>query len=256
MKKYFKLLFIAVLLLQPLQLMAALSLEALEIVETMRRNLNQSSAQNETTIPASSADSYVVGSQLKQALLRMRSQIYGRATEGSSISSLKDHSEKIARAVDEVEIPELYIPGSALRIALDKIRSTRDPGEICNDEIKKVPNASAKDEGTAVESAVNSPAPIESEPSQDLDRRAESVSEPQAPEIEEPKTIEESDLPSRLEELKQKYHTNRASQLPSEPEKHDEPGEAKKEDVANDELNLKLKKHEFKMPGSYRIIVR
>ncbi|MEW6710387.1 MAG: hypothetical protein AB1403_11245 [Candidatus Riflebacteria bacterium] len=256
MKKYFKLLFIAVLLLQPLQLMAALSLEALEIVETMRRNLNQFSAQKETTMPASSAESYVVGSQLQQALLRMRSQIYGRENEGSVIPSLKDRSEKIARAVDEVDVPELYIPGSALRIALDKIRSTRAPDEICNDELNKDLNSAAGNEDSVAEPAADSAIPLESEPSSTIEKEPEPSNESKASEIEQPAAPEESDLPSRLEALKQKYHADRANQLPSEPEKPAEPAEAKKEDMATDELNLKLKKHEFKMPGSYRIIVR
>ncbi|MFZ5952486.1 MAG: hypothetical protein ACOYXC_17430 [Candidatus Rifleibacteriota bacterium] len=256
MKKYFKLLFITVLLLHPLQVMAALSLEALEIVETMRRNLSQISAQKEADLPVPSSESYVVGSQLQQALAKMRSQIYGQAIEASPIPSLKDHSEKIARAVDEVEIPELYIPGSALRIALDKIRSTRDPGEICIDELKKDFKTAAKDEAAVAEPAVESATPVESKPLQEPVDKAEPVSEPQATEIEEPAASEESDLPSRLEALKQKYQTDSANEVPAQSEKQDEPAATKKEDTETDDLNLKLKKHEFKMPGSYRIIVR
>lgn len=229
MKKTIILLLLAFVILQPVASSAALSLEALEMVEQLRRDLqaNQPAASDVAQVAEPDKNEYVVGKELKEALSRLRRNVYGDAARSENTSetlTLQDRTEKINRTIEEENVPELYIAGSELKEAIARVRATRDPAEI-NNNIDQFQD--------------NSSAPV-----------AASIS-----------TSKDTSLPEP-ESLQLKFHRNEATKDVekaaeiSAADNASEISETAQEEMQNRALNRQISKREFKMPKNYRIIVR
>jgi hypothetical protein len=257
--KIFQLLLLTIVLLQPVSLSAALSLEALEMVEQLRRNLNGQNTQTvadadivEKISPKSSEpEQYVVGMELRNALKRLRRAVYGSETPERKIPALsqavEDRAEIISHSVEEEEVPELYVAGVELKDAIARIRATRDPSEICNDVDKRAVDLAVsadlvvEPDEERVESVVDS-----------VDRLEDEVVAPVTAAVAETKSYENDDESDALK-LKFKKLVSAQKAAPVE-EKADS---SKDLDKLHDKvINREIKKHEFKMPENYRIIVR
>lgn len=215
-KKTFSLLLLLLFMIlsQPGVLQAALSLEALDMVEQLRRGLEKHPV-SETPVQTADSGEYIPGKALESALRKMRQRVYGE-----KVVKLPTRTESLEKVVEEVNVPELYVPGVALRTAIERVKASRDPDEMCN-EMVNVPDPS---QAPAKPQMVEAPKP-----------QNQAISEPN-PEKEALK------LKSANETVK-----------PSVEENIDT---SKEKDQETQQLNQQLEKHEFKMPGNYRVIVR
>lgn len=264
MNKIFQLLLLVIVILQPVSLSAALSLEALEMVEQLRRNLNGQSApetsgkaviENVVAIEPGQ-EQYVVGQELREALKRLRRSVYGSETPvrkvPAALPTVEERAETLAKSLDEEDVSELYIAGVELKEAIVRVRATRDPSEICDEVDKRVVESGEK------------VVPVEVDETRDENVVA-SVDEPQEPQepVEasvpavtpsEPEPELESDSDSLKLKFKKLVTRQKAAAAQVEEEKTDTSEDLHK--LQDKVINREIKKYEFKMPGNYRIIVR
>lgn len=240
------------LLLLPALAQAALSLEALEMVETLRRNLNNIEPDKPQDI---ATGEYVVGHELGQALARLRHNLYGTTAPVSRTSTRKeiDSGEKMRQAINE-PAAELYIAGLELRQAIERVKQTRRPGEINNQVIEEAVAASAPPsavENTEIShtvSAVSVPAVVPAEPVSEMVIANETEKKPAAVSS---SNLVENRGDSRISRLRQRLKASARSESDPAPAK-----DAKVEESEDRGINRELSRYEFKMPSSYRIIVR
>ena len=255
MKKLIFLFAILMLLLTTAQLRAELSLEAKQAVEEIRSRLydqKEAVAKETGDSQASVKEKYVVGAELNQALKRLRSVLYSSKRSKKYLNTkyislkAKDRNRithkirtsvkkterfektkpaKIAsnferNATDDKEAVD-YEPGKRLRQALDKVKESHKSLDIHNFELEV-------DSGFAAE-----PGHFEGGLKQkDFEKVVEVV-------------IGDSD-----QTLSGSGNTDNTVKQPSATSKPEEP------EKENLEINRKLEKYEFRMPGDYRIIVR
>ncbi len=241
------------LLLLPALAQAALSLEALEMVETLRRNLNNIEPEKPQDI---ATGEYVVGHELGQALARLRHNLYGTTAPVSRTSTRKeiDSGEKMRQAINE-PAAELYIAGLELRQAIERVKQTRRPGEI-NNQIEGEPPTSIEQPSAAEPADLSDAEPAQAS----ADDSSAQISSDVAGECETGGEL--PDISSSVRDAGQ--NTSTISQLrqqlkqadaetPQAPDSAKEPGVNDGEDRS---INRELSRYEFKMPSSYRIIVR
>lgn len=249
MKKIIFLLLLTFIILQPIRLSAALSLEALELVEQLRRNLNKDAARiDEASVDSQAAvgNEYIVGRELKNALQRLRQKVYGgqpkRAMKKTEPTPMVVRSEIMKQTVDEENVPELYVPGIELREAISRVRATRDPSEISNEVAAASPGieTEAKNDDNSWSQSLNNEteSPIEVKAKKKYESLAAKTpgfrlksslatgDKDSDSEAGEPDSVKEENLDQELEKLQDRV------------------------------LNNEISKHEFKMPQNYRIIVR
>ena len=267
MNKIFQLLLLVIVMLQPVSLSAALSLEALEMVEQLRRNLNGQNAP-ETSVKAvienvvaiePGEEQYVVGQELREALKRLRRSVYGSEAPvrkaPATLPTVEERAETLAQSLEDEDVSELYIAGVELKEAIARVRATRDPSEICDEVDKRVVESGEK------------VVPVEVEETRDENVVA-SVDEPQEPQepqepVEasvpavtpsEPEPELESDSESLRLKFKKLVSRQKTAAAPVEEEKTESSEDLHK--LQDKVINREIKKYEFKMPGNYRIIVR
>lgn len=241
------------LLLLPALAQAALSLEALEMVETLRRNLNNVEPDKPQDI---ATGEYVVGHELGQALARLRHNLYGTTAPVSRTSTRKeiDSGEKMRQAINE-PAAELYIAGLELRQAIERVKQTRRPGEI-NNQIEGEPPASIEHLSAAEPADLSDaePAPASADDSSvkiASDVAGESETGGESPDISS--SIRDSGkISKRISRLRQQLKQP-AAETPVTPDPVRDP---EVEDGEDRSINRELSRYEFKMPSSYRIIVR
>lgn len=266
MKKVISLLVVTFLLIQPGIGFAALSLEAIEVVEQLRRRLKplsviqESSSQSENVaakIPKkiSSVKNYVVGKELQEALQNLREKVYGSQNirfgyrsadekKSSYSSNLENRTKRLKVAVKKVKVPELYVPGLLLRQSLDRVKETRPLSDLSNESVSTL--VIAEPESALATRKNEIPCSMAGcEKSVISSSKETSVrSSPQ-------KKLKKTQKKLVKTEVKKLVKTEvLASQKRLAAPSRGKPG---LEDI---KLNGELKKHEFKMPGSYRIIVR
>jgi predicted transcriptional regulator len=268
------------ILLLPTVSYAELSLEALEMVEAMRRKLDEqkgidSSAtqpQEAYNVPedTSSEEEYIVGAELRAALDRLRLKVYGNAARSAIDSSgsgkvlnPKKRQQKFIKTVKENKNTDLYVAGLMLRHAIDKIKMTRRPDELNEHIIQEHQVAKVKENSDEIAVYVKTKR-IDSSKTSKTDS-ADKMSDQYANSsfIKNMRMLRSQKPANR--ELNKLSKTPQSSALPAKSqlqpssEFSDEGYQmnAKSDTIEEDrKINNELGKHEFRMPQNYRIIVR
>jgi hypothetical protein len=230
------------------QLRAELSLEAKQAVEEIRSRLNKQAetlADEAATTQVAAKDKYIVGKELGQALKRLRNILYSSTNTRDTDDFYPDNNaytkkmfykkmaQKFRKLVKKNRHSEKkepgnkrainYEPGKSLRKALDKVKKTHASIDIHTFEFEV-------DSGFAAEPG-HYEGGLQEKDFEKVD--AAVISDPEPPSI-------NNDLNDSLQ-----------SQL-----NKDQPETSEEPEPENLEINKKLRKYEFYMPGNYRIIVR
>jgi hypothetical protein len=247
--------FIALLILIPEIAGAALSLEALAMVEDIRRKLaTTSTSQNEeivmqqdsaiavNEVSSDVGKEYVVGAELRQALQRYRKAVYGQtepaATEpvlnyASSKTLIETTREKTAPK--QSEAAESYTVGRSLRRAIDRVKSTRPPDDMCEDVI-------AVDAAQYIQQDTSSNS-VASQNVQFKQNTNTEVEEGKNDDYEKSSFVKNMRLKSsETDPMKDEDNSSEKSQA--------------QKTHQDKKLNQEIRRHEFRMPGNYRIIVK
>ncbi|MDN5279768.1 MAG: hypothetical protein PWR01_3733 [Clostridiales bacterium] len=279
MKKSLFFVLLTVILMVPQAAHSALSLEAKEMVEELRRGLKATTSS--VTIVAKDAEDYEVGEELAKAIRRLRVSIYG-TPEPTNVAypprnrfknipeGLNSRTERFARVVHETSVPELYVPGIMLRTAIDRVKATRQPYEISTEVVAPEPVEAVNTEKVVAADATKE-APIE-KPVVNVAHESMAAPEKIAP----VKKAQKTAVTARKKTSRKRIVTSAPEKPRSEVFKSEaskkvrvqkadfssssskKVGVASKADSSFDDLkiNREIEKREFRMPGNYRIIVR
>lgn len=236
----------------------AISLESKTVIEEIRTRLNKvvEIPVTEPEVIAVKSDEYIPGQDLKNALTRLRSGLYGSAGQDKNPALP-------VRASVTVNLESDYQPGALLSRSLDKIRSQREIARMIKliNAVKTVPQfppmvkTHAPTPRPEPETVVDAAPPVDViEPSAaDASPVSETESFQSEPAVVDRKNSSAELLREVRLKLDRKLSHEKAETAKDEPEADAEIPAAKKED---EDINSEISTFEFKMPANYRIIVR
>ncbi len=234
----------------------AISLESKAAIEEIRTRLNQAATvPTAAPEPEVKSNTYIPGQDLKNALMRLRSGMYGTAVEEKNL-------QLTAKGTANIDFVDNYQPGALLSRSLDKIRAQREIARMIKliNTVKTIPQFPPMVKTHAPTPKPEPDAVVEPAPSQELIEPANAdvpLSEGESEKSEPAADNRKNSSGELLQEVRLKLNRKLTHEKVEAAEDKSEGAakipEAKKEE---DDINNEISNFEFKMPANYRIIVR